>query len=158
MNVKMMGRFIAQIIAVEAVFMLPALCISLGYGEFPAVKAFLFTICLTLVLAGILYLFCHKAGRIFGARDGLACVSLSWIAMSLLGALPFVLCDQVDSYIDALFEIVSGFTTTGASVIANVEGLYRGILYWRSFSHWIGGMGVLVFLLAILPGTKGRYR
>ena len=155
MNVKMMGRFIAQIIAVEAVFMLPALCISLGYGEFPAVKAFLFTICLTLVLAGILYLFCHKAGRIFGARDGLACVSLSWIAMSLLGALPFVLCDQVDSYIDALFEIVSGFTTTGASVIANVEGLYRGILYWRSFSHWIGGMGVLVFLLAILPGTKG---
>ena len=155
MNLKMMGRFIAQIIAVEAAFMLPALLISLGYGEDPAVKAFGITIGITLALAGILYAICHRAPKLFGARDGLACVSLSWIVMSLLGALPFVLCGQIGSYIDALFEIVSGFTTTGASVIANVEGLYRGILYWRSFSHWIGGMGVLVFLLAILPGSKG---
>ena len=155
MNLKMMGRFIAQIIAVEAAFMLPALFISLGYGEYPAVKAFGITITIILAIAGILYLLCHRAGKLFGARDGLACVAISWIVMSLLGALPFVLCGQVNSYIDALFEIVSGFTTTGASVIANVEGLYRGILYWRSFSHWIGGMGVLVFLLAILPGSKG---
>ena len=155
MNLKMMGRFIAQIIAVEAAFMLPALFISLGYGEYPAVKAFGITIGIILAIAGILYLLCHRAGKLFGARDGLACVAISWIVMSLLGALPFVLCGQVNSYIDALFEIVSGFTTTGASVIANVEGLYRGILYWRSFSHWIGGMGVLVFLLAILPGSKG---
>ena len=154
MNMKMMGRFIAQIIAIEAAFMVPALAISLGYGEWPGVKAFALTIGFMLVLAGLMFLLCRKAGRLFGAREGLVCVALSWIVMRLLGALPFVLCGQIPHYIDALFELVSGFTTTGASVIADVEGLYRGILYWRSFSHWIGGMGVLVFLLAVLPGRK----
>ena len=155
MNVKMMGRFIAQIIAIEAAFMIPALAISLGYGEAPAAKAFAITIGAMLVLSAILYGFCRSAGRLFGAREGLTCVALSWIVMSLLGAVPFTLSGQISSYIDALFEIVSGFTTTGASVVANVEGLYRGLLYWRSFSHWVGGMGVLVFLLAIIPGSKG---
>ncbi len=155
MNIKMMGRFIAQIIAIEAAFMVPALAVSLGYGEWPGVKAFAITIGIMLALSAGLYLLCRKAGRLFGAREGLVCVALSWIVMSLLGALPFVLCGQVTHYIDALFEIVSGFTTTGSSVIADVESLYRGILYWRSFSHWIGGMGVLVFLLAVLPGGKG---
>ena len=155
MNFKMMGRFISLIVAIEAAFMLPALAISLGYGEMHAARAFLITLGIMLALAGSMYALCRKAGRLFGAREGLVCVALSWIVMSLLGALPFVLCGQVPSYIDALFEIVSGFTTTGSSVIPNVEGLYRGILYWRSFSHWIGGMGVLVFLLAIIPGAKG---
>ena len=154
MNMKMMGRFIAQIIAIEAAFMLPALFISLGYGEWPGVKAFGLTVLFMIVLAGILFLLCRKAGRLFGAREGLVCVALSWIVMSLLGAMPFVLSGQVTHYIDALFEIVSGFSTTGSSVIANVEGLYKGLLYWRSFSHWIGGMGVLVFLLAVLPSGK----
>ena len=155
MNFKMTGRFIAQIVAIEAAFMIPALAISLGYGEWTAVKAFAITLGIMLVLSGIFFALCRKAGTIFGAREGLVCVSLSWIAMSLLGALPFVLSGQVPNYIDAFFEIVSGFTTTGASVIANVEGLYKGLLYWRSFSHWIGGMGVLVFLLAILPSGGG---
>ena len=155
MNFKMMGRFIAQIVAIEAAFMVPALAISLGYGEWAAVKAFAITLGIILALSGIFYALCRRSEKLFGAREGLVCVSLSWIAMSLLGALPFVLSGQVPSYIDALFEIVSGFTTTGASVIANVEGLYKGLLYWRSFSHWIGGMGVLVFLLAILPSGGG---
>ena len=155
MNYKMMGRFIAQIVAIEAAFMVPALAISLGYGEWAAVKAFAITLAIMLSLSGIFYTLCRHSKKLFGAREGLVCVSLSWIAMSLLGALPFVLCGQVPNYIDALFEIISGFTTTGASVIANVEGLYKGILYWRSFSHWIGGMGVLVFLLAILPSGGG---
>jgi len=155
MNFKMMGRFIAQIVAVEAAFMVPALAISLGYGEWAAVKAFAITLGIMLVLAGIFYVLCRRAEKLFGAREGLVCVALSWMVMSLLGALPFVLSGQERSYINALFEIVSGFTTTGASVIANVEGLYKGILYWRSFSHWIGGMGVLVFLLAILPSSGG---
>ena len=155
MNIKMMGRFIAQIIAVEAVFVIPALLISVGYAEGPAIRAFLITIGIMLALAGLLYGLCRKAGKLFGAREGFACVGLSWIVMSLLGALPFVLCGQVKGYVNALFEIVSGFTTTGSSVISDVESLYRGILYWRSFSHWIGGMCVLVFLLAIVPGGKG---
>ena len=154
MNMKMMGRFIAQIVAIEALFMLPALAISLGYGEWPAVQAFLVTLAIMLALAGGMYLLCRRAGRLFGAKEGLVCVALSWMVMSLLGALPFVLSGQVEHYIDALFEIVSGFTTTGSSVIADVEGLYKGLLYWRSFSHWIGGMGVLVFLLAVLPGRQ----
>ena len=155
MNMKMMGRFIAQIIAIESAFLIPALAISLGYGEWPAAKAFAITLGVMLALAGVMYALCRKAERLFGAREGLVCVALSWIVMSLLGALPFVLSGQVPHYIDALFEIVSGFTTTGSSVIADVESLYKGLLYWRSFSHWIGGMGVLVFLLAILPGSKG---
>ena len=154
MNMKMMGRFIAQIVAIEALFMLPALLISLGYGEWPAVQAFLVTLAIMLALAGGMYLLCRRAGKLFGAKEGLVCVALSWVVMSLLGALPFVLSGQVEHYIDALFEIVSGFTTTGSSVIADVEGLYKGLLYWRSFSHWIGGMGVLVFLLAVLPGRQ----
>ncbi|MBR5022647.1 MAG: TrkH family potassium uptake protein [Oscillospiraceae bacterium] len=155
MNFKMMGRFIAQIVAIEAVFMIPALAISLGYCEWAAVKAFAITLAIMLTLSGIFYALCRRSEKLFGAREGLVCVSLSWMVMSLLGALPFVLCGQVPNYIDALFEIISGFTTTGASVIANVEGLYKGLLYWRSFSHWIGGMGVLVFLLAILPSGGG---
>ena len=155
MNIKMMGRFIAQIIAIEAAFMVPALLISLGYGEWASVQSFLLTIGIMALLAGGMYLLCRRAGRLFGAREGFVCVALSWIVMSLLGALPLVLCGQVPRYIDALFEIVSGFTTTGASVIANVEGLHRGILYWRSFTHWVGGMGVLVFLLAVLPAGNG---
>ena len=155
MNFKMMGRFIAQIVAIEAAFMIPALAISLGYGEWVAVKAFAITLGIMLVLSGAFYTLCRRSAKLFGAREGLVCVSISWIAMSLLGALPFVLSGQVPNYIDALFEIISGFTTTGASVIANVEGLYKGLLYWRSFSHWIGGMGVLVFLLAILPSGGG---
>ena len=155
MNFKMMGRFIAQIVAIEAAFMIPALAISLGYGEWAAVKAFAITLGIMLFLSGSFYALCRRSGKLFGAREGLVCVSLSWMVMSLLGALPFVLSGQVRSYIDALFEIISGFTTTGASVIANVEGLYKGLLYWRSFSHWIGGMGVLVFLLAILPSGGG---
>ena len=155
MNIKMMGRFIAQIIAIEAAFMIPALFISLGYGEWPGVKAFGITIGIMVLLAAGMFLLCRRADRLFGAKEGFVCVALSWIVMSLLGALPLVLCGQVPYYIDALFEIVSGFTTTGASVIADVEGLFRGVLYWRSFTHWVGGMGVLVFLLAVLPTGNG---
>ena len=109
MNFKMMGRFIAQIVAIEGVFMLPALVISLCYGEGPAAMGFAVTVGIMLALAAALYGLCRKAGRLFGAREGLVCVALSWMVMSLLGALPFTLSGQVPHYIDALFEIVSGF-------------------------------------------------
>ena len=155
MNFKMIGRFLAQIVAIEAAFMIPALGISLGYGEGNAVKGFLLTIAIMAVIAGVLYLICRKAGRLFGTREGMVCVSFSWIALSLLGALPFFFSGAIPHYIDAVFETVSGFTTTGASILSDVESLPRGLLYWRSFSHWLGGMGVLVFLLAISSGSKG---
>ena len=156
MNFKMMGRFIGQIIAVEAVFMLPALLISLCYGETTAVMGFLYALAIMVLIGGALLMACRKAGRIFGATEGLVCVGLGWMAISLLGCLPFWFSREIPHFMDAFFEMVSGFTTTGASVLSNVEGLSKGLLYWRSFSHWLGGMGVLVFLLAISPGGKDR--
>ncbi|MBR5570762.1 MAG: TrkH family potassium uptake protein [Oscillospiraceae bacterium] len=153
MNYKMIGRFLSQILMIESVFMLPALIISLCYGEMVAVNSFLLTLAIGLAFAGALYGICHRAGRIFGAREGLVCVGLSWIFMSLLGALPFVFSGAIPRYMDAFFETVSGFTTTGASILSDVESLPRGLLYWRSFTHWVGGMGVLVFLLAISSGS-----
>ena len=154
MNYKMMGKFLSQLMALEAVFLLPALGISFFFKETAAVQGILLTMGIIAVLAGVMYLICKGAGNRFGARDGLACVGLAWVILSLLGALPFTLSGAMDKYIDAFFETVSGFTTTGASVLADVESLPRGLLYWRSFTHWVGGMGVLVFLLAIAPGGK----
>ena len=155
MNVKMMGRFISQIITIEAVFMIPALVISWCYGEIAAANGFLLTLGIMVLVAGLLFLSCRKADRLFGAREGLVCVGFSWIILSLLGCLPFVFSGNIPRFVDAFFEMVSGFTTTGASVVPSVEALDKGILYWRSFSHWLGGMGVLVFLLAIAPSSKG---
>ena len=90
----------------------------------------------------------------FSAQEGFAATGLSWIFMSAFGALPFFLSGQIPSYVDAFFEMVSGFTTTGASILTDVEALSRCNLFWRSFSHWLGGMGVLVFLLAVVPGAR----
>ena len=151
MNYKMTGKFISQIIAIEAVFMLPPLLISAFRGETGSMLGFLYAIGITLAVAGLLFLLCRKAVLRFSARDGLVCVGLGWIALSLLGCLPFVLSREIPRFIDAFFEIVSGFTTTGASVVADVESMSKGLVYWRSFSHWLGGMGVLVFLLAVTP-------
>lgn len=129
--------------------MLPALLISLFSGEYPTVWGFLGAIAVILAAAGLLALPGRGSRRSFYARDGLVCVGLSWILMSLLGALPLYFSGVAPHFIDAFFEMVSGFTTTGATVFSTVEGLPRGILYWRCFSNWLGGMGVLVFLLAI---------
>ena len=156
MNYKMIGRFMAQILSIEFIFMLPALGISLYLGESNAVTGFLWALGAIALLWGILYLLCKGAPSAFYAKEGMVCVGLSWIVLSSVGCLPFYLSGEIPKYIDAFFEIVSGFTTTGASIVANVEGLSKGILYWRSFSHWLGGMGVLVFLLAFTPtGGKG---
>ena len=155
MNYKMMGRFIAQILSIEGCFMIPALLISLFRGETGAVTGFGYTFALILVIVTILYLLCRNAPSAFYAKEGLVCVGVSWIVLSLVGSLPFYISREIPRYIDAFFEIVSGFTTTGSSILPNVEALSKGLLYWRSFSHWLGGMGVLVFLLAF-TGGKGQ--
>ncbi len=152
MNYKMMGRFLSQTLFVEVLFMIPALLISLFGGETDSVRGFMLAIAATAAFALILYLLCKTAPNALNARDGFVCVGISWIVMSLFGCLPFVISGAIPHYIDALFEIVSGFTTTGASILARPADLPMGILYWRSFSHWLGGMGVLVFLLALNPG------
>ena len=154
MNYKMIGRFMAQILSVESLFMLPALIISLCLGEDMAVRGFIMTLVISVPLELLLFLICRGAPSGLNAKEGLVCVGLSWIVLSLVGCLPFYFSREIPHYIDAFFEIVSGFTTTGASILSDVEALSRGILYWRSFSHWLGGMGVLVFLLAISPNTK----
>lgn len=151
MNYKMMGRFNALILAIEAVFMLPALLISVMLGEDSAVRAFLISMGILLAIAGLLALLSRKATKDFFAREGLICVGSSWILLSALGCLPFVFSGAIPNYVDALFEMASGFSTTGASIISDLTMIPKGILYWRSFSHWLGGMGVLVFLLAIVP-------
>ena len=150
-----MGRFLAQILALEGIFMLPALIISLSCGDGMAVKGFLVTLGILLAIVVVLSLVCRGAPSAFHAREGLVCVGISWIVLSLVGCLPFYISREIPGYIDCLFEIVSGFTTTGASIVPSVEALSKGILYWRSFSHWVGGMGVLVFLLAF-TGEKGQ--
>ena len=151
MNVRMIGRILSQIIGIEAVFLLPALGISLGYGEFQAAEGFVLTLSIMAFVAGLLWLICRKASKQIGASEGMISVSLGWVVLSLFGCLPFFFSRQIPSFIDAFFEIVSGFTTTGASILSDVESLSKGLLYWRSFSNWLGGMGVLVFLLAIAP-------
>ena len=151
MNYKMIGRFLALIAALEAVFLLPALGISLGYGEAKAAEAIAVSLGIAVAVAVLLGLLCRRSGRRFSAKEGMACVGLGWITLSLLGCLPFILSGEIPRFIDAFFEIVSGFTTTGASILPNVEVMSKGLLYWRSFSHWVGGMGVLVFLLAVTP-------
>ena len=159
MNYKMMGRFIAQILGIEVIFMIPALCISIYCRESAAIRGFSWSMVIIALLAFGLYALCRKGKKRFYAREGMVCVGLSWIVMSLMGALPFYISREIPKYIDCFFEIVSGFTTTGSSILPEVESLSKGILYWRSFSHWLGGMGILVFLLAIssLKGSKGGY-
>lgn len=154
MNYRMMGKFISRILMVEAVFMLPALMISVYRQEKETIFGFLTGIVITLVTALFLYLLCRKARKGFYAREGLVCVGASWIVMSLLGCLPFYFSGEIPRFVDALFETVSGFTTTGASILPEVETLSMGNLYWRSFTHWLGGMGVLVFVLAIDRGRE----
>ena len=155
MNYKMMGRFMAQILAIEGVFMMPALALCLWDGTQGAALGFACAIVLDAFLSAALWLTCRSSPSAFYARDGLVCVGASWIVLSLIGCLPFWISREIPLYIDAFFEIVSGFTTTGSSILPNVEALSRGLLYWRSFSHWLGGMGVLVFLLAF-TGGKGQ--
>ena len=155
MNYKMMGRFIAQILSIEGIFMIPALLISLFGHETAAFQGFACTIVLTLSISALLFFICRNAPSAFYAKEGLVCVGFSWIVLSLTGCLPFYISREIPLFVDAFFEIVSGFTTTGSSILPDVEALSKGLIYWRSFSHWLGGMGVLVFLLAF-AGEKGK--
>ena len=127
--------------------------VSLIYGE-AVLTSFLITIAL-LVATGLVLVAMKPKDKTIYARHGLIIVSLGWILMSLFGALPFYFSGEIPSYIDAVFEAVSGFTTTGSSILTDVEALSKSMLFWRSFTHWIGGMGVLVFMMAVLPLAGG---
>ena len=156
MNKKMIGKLLGVLFFLEALFMLPAIAVCFVYGETGApLRGFLWTVALLLALSGALYGVCAKATREFYAKEGFIIVALGWILLSAMGALPFYISGEIPHYVDAFFETVSGFTTTGASVLTDVEAMSHGLLYWRSFTHWLGGMGMLVFLLAVVPTGKG---
>ena len=137
MNYKMVGRFLAQILTVEGLFMIPAVIIGYVCGEDNAMQALLWSILIIAVVVVFLRLTCRHAASGFYAKEGLACVGLGWIGMSLFGGLPFFIAREIPNYVDALFEIVSGFTTTGSSILPAVEDMSQCLLYWRSFSHWL---------------------
>ena len=155
MNYSMIFFIIGWVFLIEAALMAPSALVALLYTE-QSIWAFAAAIGLCLLL-GVPLVRRQPANKVFYAKEGCVTVALSWIVMSLMGALPFVFSGVIPSIVDAMFETVSGFTTTGASILKDVEVLPRCMLFWRSFTHWIGGMGVLVFLLCLLPMSGGGY-
>lgn len=149
MNKRKIISFMGKIILIEVFLMIPALIVALAYGDGDAM-AFIETMVPALIL-GVLLCRVRQSEQRISSRDGYFIVAAAWIVISLIGALPLYLSGGFESYFGALFEIVSGFTTTGASVLAKPELLGHGVLFWRSFTHWIGGMGVLVFVLMVMP-------
>ena len=149
MNYRILLKILSRVLLIEAALLLAPMIVAAIYGE--SVLPFLWTILITFAGSVLLNIPGRKADSSLHAREGFVSVALSWISMGLFGALPFVFSGAIPNYIDALFEIISGLTTTGASVLTVVEGQPYGILFWRSFSHFIGGMGVLVFMMAVLP-------
>ena len=149
----MIAYIIGRILLTEAALLVLPLLVTFLYGESPV--PFLIPILLLALCGGAMGWKKPKSTALY-ARDGLAVVALAWICMSLFGALPFVLSGDIPNYVDAFFETVSGFTTTGSSILTEIEPLSRGGLFWRSFTHWVGGMGVLVFVMAILPMNDGH--
>ena len=155
MNFRMIKYILGWILIFEGLFLLFPSLTALIYGERSALFAFLATVLICAALGGLLIIR-KPQNTVLYSREGFVIVSLSWIVLSLFGAIPFVLCGAIPNYIDALFETVSGFTTTGSSVIPLVEEMPKAILLWRSFTNFIGGMGVLVFIMAFVPLSGGQ--
>ncbi len=153
MNFSIVSYILGWILRFEAAFLLLPTLVGVCYGEWRACGCYLAS-ALACFLFGMLLGKKPNSYQLY-AREGFVSVALGWIVISLMGAVPFVLTGDIPNYIDALFETISGFTTTGASILGNVEGLTYSSLFWRSFTHWIGGMGVFVFIMAILPMMGG---
>ena len=146
---------VGLMLKVEAVLLLLPAIAALIYGE-SCLWSILISAAISLAAGFALTLLSRPKSQVIYAREGFITVALAWVAVSAVGALPFWISREIPSYIDAFFETVSGFTTTGASILANVEVMSRGLLFWRSFTHWVGGMGVLVFVMALVPSITDR--
>ncbi len=155
MNYAMLVYILGSVLKIEGVFLTLPTVIAFFYGE-RSLVAFLITMILCLAI-GIGATWKKPDNTVFYSKEGFLAVSLSWVFLSIFGCIPFVLSGDIPSFTDALFETISGFTTTGASILSDVEALSKSGLFWRSFTHWLGGMGVLVFILAVLPMAGGRH-
>ena len=155
MNRPMIRKILGYVIAIEGVLMVLPVIVALIYREKNGL--YFLAAAIGCILLGIAMFWRKAKSQVFYLKEGCVATALSWIIMSILGCLPFCLSGQIPSFTDALFETISGFTTTGASVVNDVEALDNCMLFWRSFTHWIGGMGVLVFLLAIVPMQGGSH-
>ena len=156
MNYKLIMKIVGKIMISLSLFMLLPLAVSLIYYKsegldnvlafaIPIVALFVFGFCLS---------FKRKTQGKIGVKEGIIIVALTWLLISLFGCVPFMISKEIPNFFNAFFEMASGFTTTGASIVEDVEALSHSILFWRSFSHWIGGMGILVFILALIPESK----
>lgn len=155
MNRRMVFYTVGQILLLEAVLLVLPLAVSLIYAE-SCFTSFIITILITAASGFLIKLIFKPKDHVIFAKEGFLIVALAWLMMSLFGALPFVLSREIPSFINAFFETVSGLTTTGASIIPDLSVMSKGILFWRSFTHWIGGMGIIVLIMAIIPTTSGR--
>ena len=154
MNFSMIVYILGWILNFEALFLIIPLIAAIVYGE-ATIVPLIITIAVCAAIGVPITMKKPKESSLH-SRDGYVIVSLSWIVLSAFGALPFVFSGAIPSYVDALFETVSGFTTTGASILSDVEAMPKSLLLWRSFTHWVGGMGVLVFIMAFLPLSGGQ--
>lgn len=155
MNGSIIIYILGWILSMEGAMMILPIITAVIYGE-SAGWAFVVTMIICLLI-GIPLIRKSPKNRVFYVREGFLAVALSWIVLSIFGALPFIISGAIPDVVDALFETVSGFTTTGSSILSDVEALPYCMIFWRSFTHWIGGMGVLVFILAILPMAGGSH-
>ncbi len=154
MEYRKIGKILGKVMIIEAVLMLAPLAVSLIYKESPAhILAFLIPV-ISLSALGLLLQFLKPKRNQLYQKEGFAVTALVWVIMTLFGAIPFVMNGDIPNYIDACFEMMSGFTTTGSSVIPDITAVSRSTLFWRSFSHWIGGMGILVFALIFIPESN----
>lgn len=151
MNYRLIFNTTGKVLRLLAAFLLIPLIVSGVNLELASCFAFLLTAVISFLIGSLLVLNCPIKSNEMFAKEGLIIVALSWVLVSLLGAIPFTLSGEIPSYIDAFFETVSGFTTTGSSVVTSIETMSKGLLFWRAFTQWIGGMGVLVFIMAITP-------
>lgn len=154
MNYRMIAYVLGVILLIESAFMTLPVLVALIYGE-QSGYCFLFTLLVTALLGGLLILLRPKKRTLY-VKEGFVITALTWIIISLVGAVPFAVSGQIPNYLNAVFETVSGFTTTGASILTKVEALDNNMLFWRSFTHWLGGMGILVFMLAIVNTGDGQ--
>ena len=155
MNYRMLGYVLGRIFMVEAALLLPPSIVAVIHGEWSCLFAFVVT-AVGLAVLGLVLGLRSPANSAIYAREGLVIVALAWVLMSVFGALPFIISGDIPFFVDAFFETVSGFTTTGSSILRDVEAMSYSMLFWRSFTHWVGGMGVLVFIMAIIPSVTDR--